>query len=237
MAKCPSCGAENDVGAVDCLGCGVALASGSSKVVRLRLIPPTGGEGSRFELVPGEYLLGRDPEASLRLDDPFVSPRHARLQVGETVRITDLGSATGLFARLRSPVELLSGDEFRFGQECLLFEALPRPAGAVGGGRVWGSADKGSRFRLSRLLEGGGTGEAITLGEGECLLGRDEGAMIFPGDLAVSGRQATLDVAGAKVTLCDHGSANGTFVRIRSERELSPGDQILLGQHQLRLEA
>ncbi len=43
----------------------------------------------------GEYLIGRAEECDIRIEDPSVSRRHARLHFGEELRIVDLGSSNG----------------------------------------------------------------------------------------------------------------------------------------------
>ncbi|HEV8247317.1 MAG TPA: sigma 54-interacting transcriptional regulator [Polyangiaceae bacterium] len=43
----------------------------------------------------GEFLIGRSEECEIHIDDPSVSRRHARLEVGPVLRIVDLGSANG----------------------------------------------------------------------------------------------------------------------------------------------
>jgi S-DNA-T family DNA segregation ATPase FtsK/SpoIIIE len=52
--------------------------------------------GRRFPLAEGEHIVGRDPRASIVLDDPALSGEHLRLEV-EAGRITvaDLGSRNG----------------------------------------------------------------------------------------------------------------------------------------------
>lgn len=52
----------------------------------------------RLALGPGENLVGRDAAAHVRLDDPSVSRRHARIMVSASgARIEDLGSKNGTF--------------------------------------------------------------------------------------------------------------------------------------------
>ena len=152
-------------------------------------------------------------------------------------RVLDSGSANGTFLRVRTPVSLRAGDEVRMGRQCLRLEGLPTPAGAIGGGRVWGSPNQGYHFRLLQLLEGGGSAEALPLADGDHLIGRDEGGMTFPGDLAMSGRHAILTIQGEKAFLRDLGSANGTFMRIRGDCDLQVGDHLLMGNQQIRYES
>ncbi|GAB6859510.1 FtsK/SpoIIIE domain-containing protein [Microbacterium xylanilyticum] len=64
-------------------------------VARLRVLagPDTGAE---FALPEGATVLGRDRDVDVRLGDPLVSKRHARINVAEQIEIIDLGSANGI---------------------------------------------------------------------------------------------------------------------------------------------
>jgi DNA-binding winged helix-turn-helix (wHTH) protein len=74
----------------------------------------------RLSLVTGENLIGRDDAATIRLDDPVVSRRHARILVSDAgAHIEDLGSKNGTFIGgrpvLGSPAPLHDGIELAFG--------------------------------------------------------------------------------------------------------------------------
>ncbi len=239
--RCSICGTQNPEAAQFCVGCGARLGQATAApgpgAHRLRIVPAGGTETRLVELVPGQYSMGRAPDCSIVLDDPYVSPLHLHLAAGATLRVQDAGSANGTFVRVRKPVQLRAGDELRMGRELLRLESLPAPAGAVGGGRVWGSPGVGHRFRLIQVLEGGGAGEILPLADGDYLIGRDEGGMTFPGDNALSGRHAILNVQGERASLRDMNSANGTFLRLTAGLELVPGDQLIAGMQQIRYEA
>jgi serine/threonine protein kinase len=68
---------------------------------------------------PGCYLVGSAEEANIRLDDPSVSPRHARLQVeANAVTIEDLNSETGTMVGDRpavGPTHLYEGETATLG--------------------------------------------------------------------------------------------------------------------------
>jgi DNA-binding winged helix-turn-helix (wHTH) protein len=90
--------------------------------------PPVGrllADGRETELLPGEYIVGRDPAVSLFLDDATVSRRHARIVVTrENVTIEDLGSKNGTLVRdrnLEGSVSLADGDEVQIGSVRLIF--------------------------------------------------------------------------------------------------------------------
>ncbi len=77
-------------------------------------------------LAPGDNILGRDPSASVRIDDETVSRRHARIIVtSRDATIEDLGSKNGTFVEGRrtggKPVPLADGDQIQVGSVFLTF--------------------------------------------------------------------------------------------------------------------
>jgi DNA-binding winged helix-turn-helix (wHTH) protein len=82
-----------------------------------------------FPLVEGENVLGRDEDASVRIDAAGISRRHAliRVRVGEAT-IEDLGSKNGTYVRggrLVRPAVLQDGDVFVLGEVALSFRSGP----------------------------------------------------------------------------------------------------------------
>lgn len=73
----------------------------------------------RLSLVSGENIVGRDSAADVRLDDPAVSRRHARILVaGSGTLIEDLGSKNGTLIEGRpvtAPAALRHGIQLAFG--------------------------------------------------------------------------------------------------------------------------
>jgi pSer/pThr/pTyr-binding forkhead associated (FHA) protein len=54
--------------------------------------------GARFALPDVPTVLGRSPEAHLRVDDPWISNMHALFEArGDTLWVVDLGSRNGTF--------------------------------------------------------------------------------------------------------------------------------------------
>jgi DNA-binding winged helix-turn-helix (wHTH) protein len=76
-------------------------------------------------LYEGDNLLGREPEAVVRLVSEKASRRHARIVVDEKDAVLeDLGSKNGTHvngARVREPVALQPGDRIEIGRELLVF--------------------------------------------------------------------------------------------------------------------
>jgi len=91
-------------------------------------------KGGRATLSEGEHILGRDAEASVVLDSPSVSRRHARILIaGSEATLEDLGSKNGTFLedrRVGSPLPLSDGDKLHVGSVGLTFRIL-RPAGST----------------------------------------------------------------------------------------------------------
>ena len=91
------------------------------------------------------------------------------------------------------------------------------------------------RGRLHLVMEGGQQGEAFDLSD-ETVVGRSQGDITFPHDGFMSGRHARIERRGASYVLTDAGSRNGTFIKIKDEVELKPGDMILIGKQLFRFE-
>jgi hypothetical protein len=91
------------------------------------------------------------------------------------------------------------------------------------------------RGRLHLVMEGGQPGDVYEIGD-ETLIGRSNGKITFPHDGFMSGRHARIVKRGAAFVLTDEGSRNGTFVKIKGEIELEPGDMILVGKQLFRFE-
>jgi len=127
----------------------------SGAVVSLAAVEPTGvasplqigavvivesgpDEGREFPLPIGASVIGRDRSCAVRLTDPVVSRQHARIHVGDSVELVDLGSSNGLAVGEDSVerVVLRSGDTVRLGDTRLSVRLLsqstqPTPVSAV----------------------------------------------------------------------------------------------------------
>jgi DNA-binding winged helix-turn-helix (wHTH) protein len=72
----------------------------------------------------------------------------------------------------------------------------------------------------------------IALSEGENVLGRDRGAVVWIDVYSVSRHHAKIVISGSSAVLEDLGSKNGTFlrgVRVSAPMELADGDEIRIG--------
>jgi predicted component of type VI protein secretion system len=58
----------------------------------------------------------------------------------------------------------------------------------------------------------------------------------IPGDVYMSSSHCTIEEKDGKFVLTDHDSRNGTYVRLKAERELGHGDYLFIGKKLLRVE-
>lgn len=92
-----------------------------------------------------------------------------------------------------------------------------------------------TRPRLLLIVDGEATGDEFEITR-DTIVGRVDGDITFPHDDYMSGRHATILKRGDKFLLSDENSRNGSFVRIKKEVEIKPGDYILLGKQLFRFE-
>lgn len=68
------------------------------------------------------------------------------------------------------------------------------------------------------------------------VVGRSEGDIQLPGDHALSSSHLTVARVGGRYVLRDLGSRTGTYMRIREDVELRPGDHLMAGSQLFRVE-
>ena len=87
------------------------------------LVVEGGNAGERAELDQAPILIGRGTDAAIRLDDDYVSTRHARIAAsGDQWFVEDLGSTNGTYigsARITQPTTLTLGTQVRIGKTIL----------------------------------------------------------------------------------------------------------------------
>jgi pSer/pThr/pTyr-binding forkhead associated (FHA) protein len=210
---------------------------------RLVVVAQDGSPGRDYGLNTPQTDIGRS-EGSIRLpNDPYVSPRHARItRQGDRFSIKDLGSLNGVYVRLNGPVKLQHGDLVLIGLEVLRFEVVTdadRGLGPASDGdtQVFGSPMLPRYARLCQRTVEGVTRDVYYVSKDEVVIGREAGDIVFTTDPFMSRRHGAInrDRDGG-YTLRDLGSSNGTYIAIREEQELANGDHVRVGQHLFRLE-
>jgi hypothetical protein len=153
---CPFCGGAKGAGSVRCLSCGRAVAPDAEATTEhptalsplelvaaqradrlcqhLRLAPGESalvltrgpGRGSSFRLGYDIVTLGRQPSATILLDDVTVSRRHAEIRPEPAgYRVVDVGSLNGTYVNhvQVDEAQLFHGDEIQIGLFKLSFVA------------------------------------------------------------------------------------------------------------------
>ena len=84
----------------------------------------------------GAIVLGRSESCDLRIDDPSITRKHARLHLGDGIAVEDLGSVNG--TRVRGQriepgrrIPLVRGEPFRLGAALLVIHAVDEEAAAI----------------------------------------------------------------------------------------------------------
>ncbi len=221
---------------------------------RLVVIEADGSEGMTFTLHDRPVDVGRSEGDILVKEDPYVSPRHARLvpDAGRWI-VRDLASTNGVYLRLKKPYALQDADLLLLGQEVLQFQLVSEPEKGLGhasqhGTLLFGSPITSRSARLCQRTVEGIIRDVYYLHRDETIIGRETGDIVFTADPFLSRRHAMIrralarkDNAGRSgsrwdFTLTDLDSSNGTFVAIRNEVALQHGDFVRVGQHLFRVD-
>ncbi|MFO0574617.1 MAG: FHA domain-containing protein [Polyangia bacterium] len=217
--------------------------AGGSLHGRLIVLRRDGSDGEEVPLAGETFDIGRAASGGKSFpDDPFLAARHARfLAYAGGVRVRPIDTVNGVFIQIRDPHELQPGDVFYIGRELIRFEPLAPeerdpPAAVELGVRVFGSTPRESWGRLRQLTSAALVRDVWHLSRAEVLLGREEGDIVFPDDEFMSRRHALVSRVGGRVRLEDQHSSNGTYVRLRGDRDVQPNDVLRIGDQVLRYE-
>ncbi|MCY1007438.1 FHA domain-containing protein [Nannocystis pusilla] len=159
------------------------------------------------------------------------------------MRLGDLGSRNGVYVRISRPEPVFPGDLFLVGHHLLRLENLP-PGGREqeldgDSTRLFGTPMQPAWGRLTLIGVGGAEAEVHCLRAPQIVFGRELGDIIFPTDPFVSWQHAQLamELRGDAMTvlLTDLRSANGTYLRIRGDVILQPGDMFRVGDQIFRV--
>ncbi len=239
----------------------VAIFAAGRPRVRLVLIARDGGEGPSYAV--GETTdMGRTEGHVVIADDHYISPRHARISMRNGAYfLRDLGTTNGVYLRIPFSVDGLHetapdpeqelGDQelFLIGQQVLRFEVVKHAEEGFGvasdnGTLLFGTPTASRYARLSQRTVEGVVRDVFHVRKTETVIGRESGDIVFTDDPFLSRRHAVLRVrtgpsssrGARRFTLADLGSSNGTFLQVRAEVPLRPGDHFRIGQQLFRFE-
>lgn len=232
---------KGDIARTGPLGGAPAKAVQSARLVA---IMKDGTEGQAYPLDGSPAEIGRKEGTIVLSDDPYLSPRHARITTQDGRHfLKDLASTNGIFVSIREPSRLHHDDTILIGQQVLRFEVLEEAEQGLGpasqhGTLLFGTPDGGCLARLCQVTTEGIVRDVYHLRSPEVVIGREGRDVVFPDDPFMSRRHAriTYDSGSRSFFLEDLGSFNGTSLRFRGERELRPKDQFRVGNHLFRFE-
>jgi len=204
VLSCPACGASIPAEGRFCDQCGASLGAPAP--------------------LPGErqgWVVGRDSDCDLVVEESTVSGRHCRLtEHPDGIWLEDLGSANGTFVngqRLAFPVRITPGDRVTLGQ------SVPLP---------WPRAPWPEGRRHPGALEA--PLPTLPAWERIITIGRDPDNSVVLDYPMISGRHARILVAATEVLIEDLGSTNGTALggpgqRITAPTPLSTAETVYFG--------
>jgi len=230
---------------------------------RIVMVARDGRPGPDFSIVE-QLDMGRT-EGDVRIpEDPYLSPRHARLRSRDgQLWLQDLGSINGVYLRLsraRTPrlegasashkqneiVSLLNDQDLILaGQQVLRFELVRDGEAGFGpaverGVHLFGTPSAKRHARICQRAVEGTTLDVHYLRKHETVLGREQGDLIYGDDPFLSRKHAAVRVDGTmhdrRYYLVDLGSSNGTFLRMRSDTQVFDGDHFRVGHQLFRIE-
>ena len=217
---------------------GAMQSPGKARLILIR--GDVGTDGLTFLLAGTEHVAGRRDGQIVFPEDPWLSPRHANfLYRGDKLVVRDEGSLNGVYLRVRGQVALEPGDSFLCGEQVFRLDRTPADTAGPDPDNTYfyTSPRRPSAFRVSQLLRGGGEGMVVCARDNQCTIGREDCDLNFPEDVYMSANHARLAASpDGSFALIDNNSKNGTYQRLRGEKELSHGDYLFLGRQLLRVE-
>lgn len=248
---CRSCSTAVPLGHKFCGRCGAAVppeimmartqffgqlqTPGKAKLI---LIRGEGVEGLAYQLNAEQHVVGKSGQLVFP-DDPFVSARHANFFYRNgALHVRDEGSTNGVYLRVKGSVDITADDHFLAGEQVFRFNEPPNQNDQPGpdGTYFYSSPKQQHSFRITQILQGGAEGMIVCARQPVLQIGREGGDLNFPTDLYMSGSHCKIELTAGTFRLTDLGSRNGTYVRLKNERELAHGDYLFIGRKLLRVE-
>jgi pSer/pThr/pTyr-binding forkhead associated (FHA) protein len=217
---------------------GAMQAPGKARLILIR--GDAGADGLSYLLQGTEHVAGKRDGQIVFPDDIWLSPRHANFVYrGEKLVVRDEGSLNGVYVRVRGQISIDPGDLFLCGEQVFRLDRTPADTSGPDPDMTYfySSPKRPSPFRIVQALRGGGEGMVVCARENQSSIGREDCDLNFPEDVYMSANHARIVASpDGSFMLVDNNSKNGTYVRIRGERELSHGDYLFLGKQLLRVE-
>jgi pSer/pThr/pTyr-binding forkhead associated (FHA) protein len=241
---CSRCGQRLGDLLVDAEVAGAPHSAGRTRTTgpRVVLLDDTGAVSTSYTLDRGDAVVGRG-DADIRLDDVYLSPLHARLELraGE-LWVRDLGSRNGTWTFIEEATRLSDGDVMLIGSQLIRFRRLgypgPHPPEADSTRRMGSLTPSADVAVLEQLRADASVRDSFHLSPARTvMLGRESGDWVFPYDQTMSGRHAEIRSQDADFFVHDCESRNGVALAVRGERAVRKGQRVLVGDQILRIES
>jgi len=219
-----------------------AVASAAASFGRLVSVHRDGRDGTAFPLSGDHALVGRSEGDITFAQDRFLAPRHARVERrGNAVWVRPLDRTNGVYIKVTGEHPVADGDYLLLGKEVFRFEVVDKAErdvqpSAQHGTWIFASPPRAPWGRLVQIIVTGAARDIYHLNRPEVTVGREEGDLRFPDDEFMSRRHAMISQHDGHPHLQDLGSSNGSYIRLRGEHELEPGDLIRMGDQLFRFE-
>ena len=113
----------------------------------------------------------------------------------------------------------------------------PAPGGGAGKTMFFSGVQMSGMAKLVLVKADTGDGLAYQLSGTDHVVGRTEGAILFPDDPLLSPRHANFVYRDGKLFVNDESSTNGVFIRVHAPARLESGAAFLVGEQLLQIEA
>jgi hypothetical protein len=186
-----------------------------------------------------EVILGRENAGVLLAGERFCRPREAVIRFKDgALSLEDMEGGSGVFLRIRTPVELEINDEFIVGDQLVRICENPIPDVGPGPGPTYfySSPTWLSSFRLVQIYEGEREGACVVAQGTTVVVGRSVADLVFANDPLVAEQHCIIEEQAGTIVLTDLESRTGVFVRVKGEHALAHGDEILVGRTRLRID-
>ena len=240
---CARCGHRvGDRVTIEDSGPGYTATRPRTTAPRVALLDDNGAVTARFSLDRGDAVVGRG-DADIRLDDVYLSPLHARLELRDgELWVRDLGSRNGTWTFIEEPTRLCDGDVVLIGSQLVRFRRLgypgPHPPEADSTRRMGSLTPSADVAVLEQLRADASVRDSFHLSPTRNVqIGRESGDWVFPYDQTMSGRHAEIRSQDAEFFVRDCGSRNGVALAVRGERAVRKGQRVLVGDQILRIES
>jgi hypothetical protein len=186
-----------------------------------------------------EVLIGRTNAGVYLEGERFCREREAVIHFRDgRLFLEDIAGGSGVFLRIRTPVELEIDDEFIVGDQLVRICDNPIPDVGPGPGPTYfySSPTWLSSFRVVQIYEGNREGACVVAHGTTVMVGRSVADLVFANDPLVAEQHCIIEEQAGTIVLTDLDSRTGVFVRVNGEHELANGDELLVGRTRLLVE-